>query len=123
MTFHELAEKILKESEKPLTANEIWQKAVDRGISNKLNTKGKTPWTTLGARLYVSIRDNPDSKFDSVGKRPKRFYLKNKKYNIDFEEYESGKPEEETAEKIKKAGYIIYREGFAFLLSLFCFLP
>ena len=85
-------------------------KKLDRGISNRLNTKGKTPWATLGARLYISIRDNPDSHFDSVGKRPKRFYLKNKKYNIDFEEYESGKPEEETADKKSKKQVKSYTE-------------
>lgn len=96
MTFHELAEEILKKVDKPLTANEIQKLAVDQGLDEKLNSSGKTPWATLGARLYVISRDNPDSVFKTVGKRPKRFYLKGKKYNIDFEEYEEGKTEEET---------------------------
>ncbi|NHK29704.1 MAG: hypothetical protein FK730_00030 [Asgard group archaeon] len=102
MTFHELSEIILKESDKPLTANEIWEIAVDKKLDSKLDSKGKTPWATLGARLYVIVRDNPDSIFKAVGKRPKRFYLKNKKYNIDFDEYESGKTEEETITKKPK---------------------
>lgn len=96
MTFHELAEHILEQVDKPLTANEIWQLATEQGLDEKLNSKGKTPWATLGARLYVISRDNPDSNFKSVGKRPKRFYLKNKNYTIDFKEFEEGKTEEET---------------------------
>jgi hypothetical protein len=95
MTFHELAEYILKQVDKPLTANEIWQLAVDQGIDEKLNSTGKTPWATLGARLYVISRDNPNSAFKTIGKRPKRFYLKNKIYTVDFTQYEEGKTEEE----------------------------
>jgi len=96
MTFHGLAEHILQQVDKPLTANEIWQLAVDQGLDEKLNSSGKTPWATLGARLYVISRDNPDSVFKTIGKRPKRFYLKDKRYTVDFKEYEEGKTEEET---------------------------
>ncbi len=35
-----------------------------------LSTSGKTPWQTLGARLFCEVRDNPNSKFTKVGKRP-----------------------------------------------------
>ena len=96
MTFLELAEEILTRIDKPLTANEIWKLAVDFKLDKKLGTIGKTPWATLGARLYVMSRDDPSSVFVAVGKRPKRFYLKSKKYNINFKEYEEGKTEEET---------------------------
>lgn len=97
MTFHGLAEHILKQVDKPLTANEIWQLAVEQGLDKKLNSTGKTPWATLGSRLYVIARDTPDSIFKTVGKRPKRFYLKNKSYPEDFKEYEVGKTEEEAS--------------------------
>lgn len=96
MTFQGLAEQVLKQVAKPLTANEIWKLAVDQGLNKELNSSGKTPWATLGAQLYVASRDIPDSVFKSVGKRPKRFYLRGKKYHIDFKEYEEGKTEEET---------------------------
>jgi hypothetical protein len=43
MIFHGLAEHILKQFDKPLTANEIWQLAVDQGLDQKLNSSGKTP--------------------------------------------------------------------------------
>ena len=54
MTFLELAEKVLKEQKKPLTANEIWKIAEDEGYTSKLNSQGKTPWATLGAQIYVN---------------------------------------------------------------------
>jgi hypothetical protein len=87
---------VLLQVDKPLTANEIWKIAEVQGLDQKLNSTGKTPWATLAARLYVISRDNPDSIFKTIGSRPKRFYLKNKKYDVDFEEYEEGKTEEET---------------------------
>lgn len=122
MTFLELAEQILKESDKPLTSNEIWESAVQKSLDNKLESKGKTPWATLGARLYVSIRDNSSGKFDSVGKRPKRFFLKNKKYDIDFEEYESGKTEEETIpEKATKKKFSYLEKNLHPYLAHFAF--
>lgn len=95
MTFHELAEEVLKHSDKPLTANEIWQLAVEKDLHLNLETSGKTPSATLAARLYVGARDMPDGSFKAIGERPKRFYLKDKSYDVDFIEYEQGKTEEE----------------------------
>lgn len=103
MTFHELANNILNQVDKPLTANEIWQLAIEKGLAQKLNSSGKTPWATLGSKLYVSSRDNPSSIFKAIGKRPKRFYLKGKKYSIDFAEYEEGKTEEEEKISLSKS--------------------
>ncbi|MGB3691584.1 MAG: HTH domain-containing protein [Spirulinaceae cyanobacterium] len=101
ITFHELAKKVLIKIDRPLTPNEIWELAVEEGLDKQLNSSGKTPWATLGAKLYVVSRDNPDSIFKTIGERPKRFYLKNKKYDLDFQEYEKGKTEEETTIAIK----------------------
>ncbi len=41
-----------------------------------MKTKGKTPWASVAARLYVDIRDNKNTVFEAVGKRPIRFWLK-----------------------------------------------
>lgn len=76
MTFLELAEEIVRSARQPLTANEIWELAVERGLEKRLNSKGKTPWATLGARLFVDVRDNPNSRFEPLGKRPTRFGLR-----------------------------------------------
>ncbi len=76
MTFLELAERVLKEEGCPLTPEEIWQIAQERGYAAQVGSKGKTPWQTIGAQLYVDIRDNPNSMFMKASKRPTRFALK-----------------------------------------------
>jgi hypothetical protein len=82
MNFLELAEQIIKTVNQPLTPNEIWEKALELGLDQKVNSKGKTPWATLGARLYIDIRDNQSSRFIPIGKRPTKFGLKNVTQNI-----------------------------------------
>ena len=59
-SFHQIAQKILEEKGGPMSASEIIEEAIKRGL---LNTKGKTPINTMGARLYV----------DAKSKKPK-FY-------------------------------------------------
>ncbi len=76
MTFLELAERVLKEVGHPLTVEEIWQIAKEKGYVEQVGSRGKTPERTLEARLYVDIRDNPNSVFVKVGRRPVRFGLK-----------------------------------------------
>lgn len=73
--FLELAHEVLKASDRPLTHQEIWEVANATGAAKKLRSFGKTPWQSIAARLYVDIRDNPDSKFIKVNK-PARFFLK-----------------------------------------------
>jgi len=75
-TFLQLAQKIIEEAKRPLSANEIWEIAQAKGYDKELGTKGKTPWATLGALLYVDVRDNSSSVFVTTGTRPKRFVLR-----------------------------------------------
>ncbi|MGQ9706194.1 MAG: HTH domain-containing protein [bacterium] len=100
LTFLELAEMILKEEGKPLTSKEIWQIAKNKGYDKNVGTKGKTPWNTIGAKIYVNIRDNKDSPFVIVGSKPKKFSLRNlgiemieevvtEKYEKELKYYES----------------------------------
>ena len=77
MNVYELAKQVIQQMNQPLSSNEIWEKAVELGLDKQLNSKGKTPWATIGARLYTDVRDNPNSIFEPVGKNPKRFGLKN----------------------------------------------
>ena len=81
-SFIDLAYDVLKQSPKPLTYQEVWQAGSERGLATKVETVGKTPWQTLGARLYVEVRDNDKSKFIGVGKRPTRFFLKERQSEI-----------------------------------------
>ncbi len=77
ITFLQLAEQVLEEEKQPLTASEIWQVAVNKGHDKLVDSKGKTPWATLGARIYVDVRDNPTTtNFVPRGTRPQRFILK-----------------------------------------------
>lgn len=71
-----MAKKVLAEEQRPLSASEIWKIAVAKDYEKELGSKGKTPWQTLGAMLYVDVRDNPSSEFATIGARPKRFVLK-----------------------------------------------
>ena len=91
ITFLKLAEKVIKEEGKPMTANEIWKFAESKNYTELLNSSGKTPWDTLNAQLYVSVKDKQNSKFGVIGQRPKRFYLKKyeKDYNLDEEDNEN----------------------------------
>jgi len=99
MTFLELAELVIKEENKPLTSNEIWNIAVKKGYDKQLNSQGKTPWATLGALIYVNAKDNSNSIFSKTDSKPKRFYLKNMADNIEL--YENIIPEESITKKNK----------------------
>src|SRR4051794_17026061 len=76
MTFLELAKKILEEVKDPLTVEEIWLNAEKKGYDKQVSSKGKTPQHTLGAQLYVNVRDKQDSPFLKLGSRPSAFFLK-----------------------------------------------
>lgn len=76
-TFLNLCCDVLTKELTPLTPDDIWKKAVEAGLDQKIGSTGKTPSATIGARLYVDIRDNgEESKFVQVSKRPALFMLR-----------------------------------------------
>ncbi|WP_407311887.1 HTH domain-containing protein [Desulfosporosinus sp. SB140] len=75
MTFLEMAKLTLEKACVPLTVDEIWNKGLEYGFAQQVMTTGKTPARTIGAQLYVNIRDNTKSGFCAVSKRPTRFAL------------------------------------------------
>ncbi|MBM4176994.1 MAG: hypothetical protein FJ213_12615 [Ignavibacteria bacterium] len=81
-SFLNFAEEILAKADKPLTYQEIWEIGISSNLINKLSITGKTPWQTLGARLYVDTKENPESKFIKVGKNPVRFFLASRSSEI-----------------------------------------
>lgn len=105
MTFLELAEQVLKDEKKSLTATEIWAIAEAKGYDKKLNSQGKTPSATLGAIIYVNLRDNPKTLFAQIGRRPKRFYLKSQVSQIDLSDSETVEDATLTSKK-KKFEYL-----------------
>ena len=81
-SFLDLAIEVLKTAKQPFTYQEIWEEAKRSGLSARMKTSGKTPWQSLGAQLYVEVRDNPESRVVKVGKRPARFFLKDRESEI-----------------------------------------
>ena len=75
-SFLELAKRVMEEEKKPLSSEEIWEIAKTKGYDRNVGTQGKTPWRTIGAQIYVNIRDKQDSLFTKAETRPRRFQLK-----------------------------------------------
>jgi hypothetical protein len=84
----QIAEKIIKEKNKPLSPKEIWEKGIEKGYDKQLNSTGKTPWETISARIYVDIKDNQDTNFIKINTKPVRFFLKNIPQKFDVNEIE-----------------------------------
>jgi hypothetical protein len=76
MTFYDLAVTILKETQMPMSQTEIWEYAKSKGYDLELGSQGKTPASTIGALIYVNIRDKKNSPFGQTDTRPKKFFLK-----------------------------------------------
>ncbi|MDL1981670.1 MAG: winged helix-turn-helix domain-containing protein [Deltaproteobacteria bacterium] len=57
-SFIDLAREILKSTSAPLTYQQMWEAGKLAGLTGKVKTKGKTPWHTLGAQMYVEIKKN-----------------------------------------------------------------
>ncbi|MBQ6263229.1 MAG: HrgA protein [Clostridia bacterium] len=76
MTFLDLVYLTLEKHQSPLSIEEIWKKAGEYGFRDKLSSIGKTPVKTIAARVYLDIRDNPQSRLYQYSKRPATFYIK-----------------------------------------------
>jgi hypothetical protein len=74
MKFLELATKVLTETKKPMSAQEIWKYAMEKDYVKLVETSGVTPQATFGSRLYTAANEK-DSQFEVIGVRPKRFFL------------------------------------------------
>jgi hypothetical protein len=53
MTFLDAAFQVLRSSERPLTTQEITERALKEGL---IDTRGKTPAATMSAALYQALR-------------------------------------------------------------------
>src|SRR5260370_27489907 len=76
MTLLDLAEKILREENQPLSPSEIWRIAETKGYDKEMETTGKTPDSTLYSAIFTNTRDDPKTKFVKRGDRPARYFLK-----------------------------------------------
>jgi len=71
MTYYEAAIQILRSAKRPLTARQIFEQAVEKGL---VTTSGKTPDATMRATLYKQAHNNPElvKLEEAAGKRAKR---------------------------------------------------
>jgi len=80
-TFLDYAAEVLKTAPKPLIYQEIWEAGKNTNTISKLTLKGKTPWQTLGARLFMDVQSS-SSQFIKIGKNPARFWLKSRQAEL-----------------------------------------
>lgn len=103
-SFLELACEVLERATKPLTYQEIWKTAEEQAIAQRIQTTGKTPWQSLGARLYVEVRDNENSNIIKVGSRPARFFLRRRRGELPSDAVKKLE-KEEVGKREKPAGF------------------
>jgi hypothetical protein len=84
MNLREMSEKIIRDAQKPLSPIEIWEMAEPQGYKEKLNLKGRTIPSTIGAQIYTDIKENHNSIFIKIKTKPTRFYLKDVPQNYDI---------------------------------------
>ena len=65
-TALEAAYEVLNEAEEPLHYEEVTRRMLERGL---WQTRGKTPWATVNARIAVDIKElGQESRFLRVGR-------------------------------------------------------
>jgi len=101
LTFKKFSELVLETEKRPLSPLEIWEIGKSLGFAERIGTSGKTPWQTIGAQLYVDIRDNSKTPFYQYSSRPMKFYLV--KFKDEFKPEEA--PIEEPDEEISKTRF------------------
>ena len=67
----EVAKEILEKAKQPLNPNQMYDWAEKFGLTDRLSYSGKTPNASFGADIYSSLKNNPDSIFEVVQKKPK----------------------------------------------------
>lgn len=81
-SFIDLINDVFNSTKTPMTPEEIWEKAAELSLDKKLGSTGKTPWATIGARLYTNIKEQHDSsEYIQVSKRPSKFILRSQYTN------------------------------------------
>ncbi|MDW3559158.1 HTH domain-containing protein [Helicobacter pylori] len=105
MTYIELGKKVLEQAEKPLSAEEIWERACEMGLDKERPSIGKTPWSTIGSDLR-----NDKKQFYVIDEKeePFLYWLKSREREFPPQETPDAKEEDDeqsecsdTAEKQK----------------------
>ena len=78
MTLREIALEILAEEGREMSAHEIWEEAVKRGLDKRSSSHAERPETTMAGFLYRAERDGEDG-IVARGEYPVKFRLGKKK--------------------------------------------
>lgn len=109
-SFLDLAKEVLEHENIPLSVEEMWEVGNRNGLLDKLSSSGKTPIRTLSARLYVDIKNNINSIFIQVSKRPAKFFLKD--HTAGVQEYEERQEQKEKKLKFSERDLHILLSSF-----------
>lgn len=77
-----IAKEILEKEQRPLNPSQMYKIAENLGLTEELNFKGKTPWATFGAYIYMDLKNNSDTIFKKVQEKPILIMLKDQHFNI-----------------------------------------
>ena len=76
-----MAAEVLGDSAESMTVDQIWKKAEERKLTERLGSTGKTPTLSLRARLYTELKKwGNKSTFRVVSRTPVTFGIRGKNY-------------------------------------------
>ncbi|TKX30117.1 HrgA protein [Campylobacter sp. MIT 12-5580] len=84
LTYLEAAKEVLAKTKQPLTFLQVWDEVVKQGIDKRLSSIGKTPYNSLGAQLFMNVKNKGEkADFIIVSKQPATFWLKSRSAELD----------------------------------------
>ncbi|RKV03226.1 hypothetical protein DDP57_00640 [Helicobacter pylori] len=104
MTYRELGKKVLEQAEKPLSAEEIFEKACEMGLDKELSSIGKTPTATLGSQLGEHDIEEEDKQFYVARKEGGAFFYWLKSREREFPPQKTPDAKEEDDEQSECSG-------------------
>jgi hypothetical protein len=78
----DVTKEVLECKNEALNPNQMYHIANEMGLTKELNLNGKTPWASFAARIYMDIKENPNSIFEVVATKPMLIKLKNQDINL-----------------------------------------
>lgn len=82
-TVIDVAKEVLERKKEALNPNKMYHIANEMRLTKELNLNGKTPWASFAARIYMDIKENPNSIFEVVATKPMLIKLKNQNINLE----------------------------------------
>lgn len=120
MTFLELAQLVLEQTNEPMTPREIWNYALEHKMEQQMNSYGKTPTHTLNAQLGSIVKSDPGKPFFRTEDKPYRYFLSSTPLVVDQKEA-NGNSTETTEVKVDAQKHSYNERALHPLLSHFVY--